>query len=95
VRYRRLAADLDTTNPTSWNQLGETELAIGSPPSATLAFRRALHWDPWSVRALNGLGNAALAQGDRAAARSAFRRSLVAAPAQAGLRRQLAGLSGP
>jgi len=95
LRYRRLAADRDPTNPTSWNQLGETELAVGSPRSAIVAFRRALRWDPWSARALNGLGNAALAVGDRATARSAFQRSLVAAPSQKGLRGQLAGLSSP
>ena len=92
LRWAEVARRRDPTDPTSSSELGEAQLYFGDAASAEQSFRRALRWDPWSVRALNGLANAALADGGRATAKRALERSLRAEPAQPKIRAQLARL---
>jgi hypothetical protein len=90
--WDRLATRRDNTDPVAWSALAEAQLYFGDAQAAESAFKQALRWDPWSVRALNGLANAALSRGDRATARAALERSLHADPAQKKAQAQLRAL---
>jgi O-antigen ligase len=92
LNWDRLATRRDATDPTAWSVLAEAQLYFGDAQTAESNFRRALRWDPWSVRALNGLANAALAHGDRATAKAALESSLTADPTQKKALAQLRGL---
>jgi hypothetical protein len=93
LRWNQLATRRDPTDPLAWASLGEAQLHFGESRPAARSFRRALRWDPWSVRTLNGLGNAAEAEGDLSLARSALGRSLRADSNQPKVRAQLERLS--
>jgi O-antigen ligase len=73
ARSRALAAARATvatepTRPDWWNRLGEVEGEWGSARASGHAFREALRYNPWSVRAMQGLLTLAHRSGDRAAA---------------------------
>src|SRR5205823_12703596 len=81
-RWREAAAHRDPTDPLLWNELADAELTDGLVNGAGVHYRRALEWDPWSVRALNGLAHVAIGRGDRDQAIRLLGRSLLAAPNQ-------------
>ena len=90
-RWRRAAVARDPTDPALWSELAAAELEAGLVGPAGRHYQRALHFDPWSVRALNGLGRVALAQGRRPDADRYFRRSLLVNPRQPSIQRLLSG----
>jgi hypothetical protein len=95
VRWARVAAGRDPTNPGPATTLASYQLYAKDLAGARSSARRALAAAPWYAPAMTVLGRIAFASGDDARGRYWYRRSLAIDPNQPALRKALAAGRGP
>jgi O-antigen ligase len=95
VRWARVAAGRDPTNPGPATTLASYQLYAKDLAGARSSARRVLAAAPWYAPAMTVLGRIAFASGDDARGRYWYRRSLAIDPNQPALRKALAAGRGP